>query len=155
RTCENTVYANRSRPCLLYQIERCTAPCVGYISEEEYGRDVGHASMFLQGREQQVMDELSEKMMEAAGNQSYEMASIYRDRMQSLRQVQARQFVSDFSVSDADVIACAELQGQYCVNLVMIRGGRQLGDKCFFPKNADAEDMEIILEAFVEQHYVS
>src|SRR5690606_25128422 len=81
--------------------------------------------------------------------------SIYRDRMQSLRQVQARQFVSDFSVSDADVIACAELQGQYCVNLVMIRGGRQLGDKCFFPKNADAEDMEIILEAFVEQHYVS
>lgn len=155
RTCENTVFANRSRPCLLYQIERCTAPCVGYISPEEYGRDVEHASMFLQGREQQVLDELSQKMTEAAENQAYEMASIYRDRMQSLRQVQARQFVSDFSVSDADVIACTELNGQYCVNLVMIRGGRQLGDKSFFPKNADEDDMAIILQAFLEQHYVA
>jgi len=155
RTCENTVFTNRSRPCLLYQIERCTAPCVGYISQKEYGRDVEHASMFLQGREQQVMDELGQKMTEAAENQAYETAGLYRDRMQSLRQVQARQFVSDFSVSDADVIACAELNGQYCVNLVMIRGGRQLGDKSFFPKNADAGIIEDVLESFVEQHYLA
>lgn len=155
RTCENTVFANRSRPCLLYQIERCTAPCVGYISEDDYQHDVAHASMFLQGREQQVMDELSQKMTAAAESQSYELAAAYRDRIQSLRQVQARQFVSDFNVSDADVIACAELQGQHCVNLVMIRGGRHLGDKSFFPKNADGYEIATTLEAFLEQHYVS
>jgi excinuclease ABC subunit C len=155
RTCENTVFANRSRPCLLYQIERCTGPCVGYISPEDYQHDVTHAAMFLQGREQQVMDELSDKMMSAAEKQDFEMAAVYRDRMQSLRQVQARQFVSDFNVSDADVIAVVELQGQHCVNLVMIRGGRQLGDKSFFPRNADGADLETTLEAFLEQHYVS
>jgi len=155
RTCENTVFANRSRPCLLYQIERCTAPCVGYISEEDYRHDVSHATMFLQGREKQVMDELSEKMMQAAESQEFEMAAVYRDRMQSLRQVQAKQFVSDFNVSDADVIACVELAGQHCVNLVMIRGGRHLGDKSFFPKNADGYELETTMEAFLEQHYVA
>jgi excinuclease ABC subunit C len=154
RTCENTVFANRSRPCLQYQIERCTAPCVDYISAEDYRRDVGHATMFLQGREQQVMNELSAKMMEAAERQEYELATVYRDRMQSLRQVQARQFVSDFNVSDADIIACAEDAGEYCVNLVMIRGGRHIGDKSFFPKNADGCDIESLTEAFLEQHYV-
>lgn len=155
RTCEDTVFANRSRPCLLHQIERCTAPCVGFISREEYSRDVAHASMFLQGREQQVMDELGEKMTQAAENQHYEKAVLYRDRMQSLRQVQARQFVADFNVSDADVVACAELQGHHCVNLVMIRGGRHIGDKCFFPKNADGYDIGATLEAFLEQHYMA
>jgi excinuclease ABC subunit C len=154
RTCENTVFANRSRPCLQYQIERCTAPCVDYISVEDYRRDVSHATMFLQGREQQVMDELSAKMMDAAEKQEYELATVYRDRMQSLRQVQAKQFVSDFNVSDADIIACAEQAGEYCVNLVMIRGGRHLGDKSFFPKNADGCDIESLIEAFLEQHYV-
>lgn len=155
RTCENTVFANRSRPCLLYQIERCTGPCVGYISPQDYQRDVSHAVMFLQGREQQVMEELSEKMMQAAESQQFEMAAVYRDRMQSLRQVQARQFVSDFNVSDADVIACAELQGQYCVNLVMVRGGRHLGDKSFFPKNAEGADRQSTMQAFLEQHYLA
>ncbi|MDP2248037.1 MAG: excinuclease ABC subunit UvrC, partial [Nitrosomonadales bacterium] len=154
RTCENTVFANRSRPCLQYQIERCTAPCVDYISVEDYRRDVSHATMFLQGREQQVMDELSAKMMDAAEQQDYELATVYRDRMQSLRQVQAKQFVSDFNVSDADIIAYAEQAGEYCVNLVMIRGGRHLGDKSFFPKNADGCDIETLAEAFLEQHYV-
>ncbi len=85
RTCENTVFSNRTRPCLQYQIERCTAPCVDLISVEDYRRDVSHATMFLQGREQQVMDELGEKMMAAAEDQEYEMAAVYRDRMQSLR----------------------------------------------------------------------
>ncbi|NOT67835.1 MAG: excinuclease ABC subunit UvrC [Methylophilaceae bacterium] len=155
RTCENSVFANRSRPCLQYQIERCTAPCVGYISVEDYKHDINHAALFLQGREQQVMDELSEKMSAAAERMEYEMAALYRDRMQSLRQVQARQFVSDFNVADADVIACAELQAQVCVNLVMIRGGRHLGDKSFFPKNADGCDMETTVQAFLEQHYVA
>ena len=155
RTCENTVFANRTRPCLLYQIERCTAPCVDYIAPDDYQRDVSHASMFLQGREQQVMDELSQKMTEAAADQDYEMAAVHRDRMQSLRQVQARQFVSDFRVSDADVIACAGQGGQHCVNLVMIRGGRHLGDKSFFPRNADGCDLATTLQAFLQQHYLA
>jgi excinuclease ABC subunit C len=155
RTCENTVFSNRTRPCLQYQIERCTAPCVDLISVEDYRRDVSHATMFLQGREQQVMDELGEKMMAAAEDQEYEMAAVYRDRMQSLRQVQAKQFVSDFAVNDADVIAVAELMGEHCVNLVMIRGGRHLGDKSFFPKNAHGAEPQDTMQAFLEQYYVS
>lgn len=155
RTCENTVFSNRTRPCLQYQIERCTAPCVGLISEEDYRRDVGHATMFLQGKEQQVMDELGEKMMKAAEAEQYELAAVYRDRMQSLRQVQAKQFVSDFAVNDADVIACVSHEGQHCVNLVMIRGGRHLGDKSFFPKNADGGELEDTMRAFLEQYYVA
>ena len=155
RTCENTVFANRTRPCLQYQIERCTAPCVDLISVEDYRRDVSHATMFLQGREQQVMDELGEKMMAAAEDQEYELAAVYRDRMQSLRQVQAKQFVSDFAVNDADVIAVAELMGEHCVNLVMIRGGRHLGDKSFFPKNAHGAELQDTMQAFLEQYYVS
>jgi excinuclease ABC subunit C len=140
---------------LQYQIERCTAPCVDLISVEDYRRDVSHAIMFLQGREQQVMDELGEKMMAAAGDQEYEMAAVYRDRMQSLRQVQAKQFVSDFAVNDADVIAVAELMGEHCVNLVMIRGGRHLGDKSFFPKNAHGAELQDTMQAFLEQYYVT
>jgi len=155
RTCENSVFANRTRPCLQHQIERCTAPCVGLISEEDYRRDVMHATLFLQGREQQVMDELGEKMMQAAQAEEYELAAVYRDRMQSLRQVQAKQFVSDFAVNDADVIACVSHQGEYCVNLVMIRGGRHLGDKSFFPKNAEEGELADIVRAFLEQHYVA
>jgi excinuclease ABC subunit C len=155
RTCENTVFSNRTRPCLQYQIERCTAPCVDLISVEDYRRDVSHATMFLQGREQQVMDELGEKMMAAAEDQEYELAAVYRDRMQSLRQVQAKQFVSDFAVNDADVIAVAELMGEHCVNLVMIRGGRHLGDKSFFPKNAHGAELQDTIQAFLEQYYVS
>lgn len=155
RTCENTVFQNRSRPCLQYQIQRCTAPCVNLISEEDYRRDVNHAAMFLLGKEQQVMDDLGEKMMSAAERQEYEMAAIFRDRMQSLRQVQAKQFVSDFNVSDADVIACTELHGEQCVNLVMIRGGRHLGDKSFFPKNSDGAELSTTVEAFIEQHYMA
>jgi excinuclease ABC subunit C len=155
RTCENTVFANRSRPCLQHQIERCTAPCVGLISEEDYSRDTHHAALFLQGREQAVMEALGEKMMQAADKQDYEMAAVFRDRMQSLRQVQAKQFVSDFNVTDADVIACAEIMGEQCVNLVMIRGGRHLGDKSFFPKNSDGAELSVTVEAFIEQHYMA
>jgi excinuclease ABC subunit C len=155
RTCENSVFANRSRPCLQYQIERCTAPCVGYISEEEYRRDVRHAEMFLEGREQQVLDDLSARMYAASERQEYELAAVYRDRIQSLRQVQQRQFVADFKGGDADVVACVAGQGMLCVNLVMIRGGRHLGDRSFFPKNAEECDEASALQAFLEQHYLS
>ena len=155
RTCENTVFANRSRPCLQHQIERCTAPCVGFISEADYRNDVHQAALFLTGKTNEVIDVLGEQMNTAAANQDYEMAVVFRDRMQALRQVQAKQFVSDFNVSDADVIACAELQGQHCINLVMIRGGRHLGDRSYMPKNTDGETLETSMQAFLAQHYVA
>jgi len=155
RTCENTVFANRSRPCLQHQIERCTAPCVGLISDADYRNDVHQAAMFLQGKTTEVMDTLAEQMNIAAAKQEYELAGVFRDRIQALRQVQAKQFVSDFNVSDADIIACAELQGQHCINLVMIRGGRHLGDRSYMPKNTDGETLENSMEAFLAQHYVA
>ncbi|HOY69993.1 MAG TPA: excinuclease ABC subunit UvrC [Methylotenera sp.] len=155
RTCENTVFANRSRPCLQHQIARCTAPCVGLISEEDYRNDIHQAALFLQGKTNEVLNTLGEQMSTAAANQEYELAAVFRDRMQALRQVQAKQFVSDFNVSDADVIACAELQGQHCINLVMIRGGRHLGDRSYLPKNSDGETLEASVEAFLAQHYMA
>jgi excinuclease ABC subunit C len=127
---------------------------VGYIAVEDYRRDVEHAAMFLEGREQQVMEDLSTRMMDAAEQQQYELAAVYRDRIQSLRQVQARQFVSDFRSGDADVVACVEEHGAMCVNLVMIRGGRHVGDRSFFPKNIDDCDTLTVLQAFLEQHYL-
>lgn len=154
RTCENSVFANRSRPCLQHQIDRCTAPCVDLISQEDYRHDVHHAAMFLQGKTNEVLNDLGEKMNMAAENQAYETAAVFRDRMQALRQVQAKQFVSDFSVADADVIACASLQSQHCINLVMIRGGRHLGDKSFFPKNSQDAELSETVEAFLTQHYM-
>ena len=154
RTCENTVFANRSRPRLQYQIARCTAPCVGYISPEDYAHDVNHAAMFLQGKTNEVMNALGDKMNTAAANQEYEQAVVFRDRMQALRQVQAKQFVSDFSVNDADIIALASNKGGHCINLVMIRGGRHLGDKSYFPKNSQDAELSETIEAFLTQHYV-
>ena len=159
RTCENTVFSNRSRPCLQYQIERCTAPCVDYISPENYANDVNMAALFLNGKTNEVMNVLGDKMNMAAANQEYEQAVVFRDRMQALRQVQAKQFVSDFSVNDADIIALAGNNGGHCINLVMIRGGRHLGDKSYFPKNSQdalgkVEPVELI-EAFLTQHYVA
>ncbi len=155
RTCENSVFSNRTRPCLQYQIERCTAPCVDYISVEDYQHDVQHAAMFLQGKANEVLNALGEKMNKAAQTQAYESAAVFRDRIQALRQVQAKQFVSDFSVSDADVVACASLHGQHCINLVMIRGGRHIGDKSFFPKNTQDATLIETVEAFLTQHYMA
>jgi excinuclease ABC subunit C len=155
RTCENTVFSNRTRPCLQYQIERCTAPCVEYITIDDYANDVRHAAMFLEGKTNEVMNALGDKMNTAAANQDYEQAAMFRDRMQALRQVQAKQFVSDFSVDDADIVALASDGIAHCINLVMIRGGRHLGDKSYFPKNSqDADDAEMV-EAFISQHYVA
>lgn len=155
RTCENSVFSNRSRPCLQYQIERCTAPCVDSISLDNYSHDVQHAAMFLEGKTNEVLNALGDKMNVAAEQQEYEAAAVFRDRMQALRQVQTKQFVSDFKVSDADVIACAELQKQHCINLVMIRGGQHLGDKSFFPKNSQDASLKETVEAFLTQHYMA
>ena len=153
RTCADTVLSNRSRPCLLHQIRRCTAPCVGLISESDYAEDVRSAILFLSGKEDEVIDRLASRMEAAAGGMRYEEAAIFRDQIAALRKVREKQFVSGEG-DDADVIACGRAAGVVCVNLVMIRGGRHLGDKNFFPRNADDSDPQQVLEAFVPQHYL-
>ncbi len=154
RTCEDGVFANRSRPCLLHQIHRCTAPCVNLISESDYAEDVRSAGMFLEGQEDAVFGRLDARMNAAAAEQRYEEAAVYRDQITALHKVRERQYVSDESGRDADVIACASAAGICCVNLVMIRGGRHLGDKNFFPQNADDVEPAQIIEAFIAQHYL-
>ncbi len=154
RTCADNVFNNRTRPCLLYQIKRCTAPCVGLIGDEGYQQDVKEAGLFLEGKEQQVLERLEAAMQAAAATQRYEEAAVLRDQVMALRTIQEKQFVSGESGLDADVVACIAEEGVVCVNLVMIRGGRHLGDKVFFPKNADDCDAVTALEAFLAQHYI-
>lgn len=154
RTCEDTVFSNRSRPCLLYQIQRCTAPCVGAVPEAEYAEDVNGAALFLAGKEDQVIERLISRMNRAAEEMRYEEAAVCRDQIAALRKVREKQFVAHGSAQDADVIACARVSGVTCVNLVMIRGGRHLGDRNFFPRNADESDERQVIEAFVAQHYL-
>jgi len=155
RTCEDSVFSNRARPCLLHQIKRCTAPCVGLIDEEAYRRDVARAALFLDGKQQQVLQELSDLMHAEAEALNFERAAALRDQVSALRKIQEKQFVSSESSADADVVACVEVDGVVCVNLVMVRGGRHLGDKSFFPKNAEGCDAHTALEAFLVQHYLS
>jgi len=154
RTCEDTVFENRSRPCLLHQIRRCTAPCTGLISAGQYAEDVANAVLFLEGREDDVIRGLSDKMNAAADAQHYEKAAAYRDQVRALSRVQARQYVESNRGVDADVVACAIEGGIACVNLVMIRGGRHVGDRSFFPSNADGATAGEVVAAFLEQHYL-
>ena len=153
RTCENSVFKNRSRPCMEHQIQRCSAPCVNLISEEDYKEDINQAMMFLNGKDTKVINNLSEKMTNYAEKNEFERAAVFRDRIQSLRQVRLKQFVSDFSENDADIIAIEEKEGVFCVNLVMIRNSKHLGDKSFFPKGIADNSDNNILEIFIAQYY--
>jgi excinuclease ABC subunit C len=154
RTCEDTVFGNRSRPCLLHQIKRCTAPCVGLVDPQSYAEDVHSAELFLSGKEDEVMQRLEARMAAAAERMAYEEAAVVRDQITALRRVRERQFVSDEGGHDTDVVAVARISGLTCVNLVMIRGGHHLGDKNFFPRNAEEFDESEVLEAFLAQHYL-
>jgi len=154
RTCEDTVFANRSRPCLLHQIQRCTAPCTGRISAESYAEDVANAVLFLDGREDDVIGNLNKKMKTAADARRYEEAAAYRDQVRALSRVQARQYVESNRGVDADVVACAIEGAIACVNLTMIRGGRHVGDRSFFPANAEGAGAQEVVAAFLGQHYL-
>ncbi|HLB15977.1 MAG TPA: excinuclease ABC subunit UvrC [Burkholderiales bacterium] len=154
RTCEDSVFQNRSRPCLLHQLRRCSAPCVGLIDEASYAADVRNAKLFMDGREDDVMAALAARMQTAAESLDYERAAVYRDQIGSLAKVQGRQYVDTSKALDADAIACAIEQEIACVNLVMIRNGRYLGDKSFFPQHAEGRSPGEVVGAFLAQHYL-
>lgn len=158
RTCEDTVFSNRTRPCLLYQIRRCSGPCVDLVSEAVYREDARNAELFLDGRQTEVLQGITTRMKEAADAQEYEQAALFRDQIQSLRKISEKQFVDSGKALDADVVACVSENnggGRICVNLAMIRGGRHLGDKSFFPQNAEGYDAPEVVEAFLAQHYLN
>ena len=155
RTCEDTVFANRSRPCLLYQIKRCTAPCVGHITPDAYARDVHEAAQLLHGEASALTEHITEQMNAAAAALDFETAAFLRDRLRMLAAVREKQFVdSTGSDADADVVAVAEAGGVIAVNLTMIRGGRHLGDRSFFPQHGEGATPAEVLEAFIVQHYL-
>lgn len=152
RDCEESYFANRSRPCLQYQIQRCTGPCVGLISKEQYARDVGAATKVLEGRNDEVNQELARRMDQAAANFEYEEAAKIRDQLAHLKTVQAQQIVTTDARHDADIIGVAPGNGEYGVALMFVRGGRSLGSTTFFPKAPFAEPQEV-LAAFIAQYY--
>jgi excinuclease ABC subunit C len=153
RNCDDSYFANRSRPCLQYQIQRCTGPCVGLISKESYAGDVGAAIKVLEGRNDEVREDLTRRMESAAATLKFEEAAQLRDQLAKLQSVQSQQIVTADIDQDADVIAVAAANGEYCVALMFVRAGRSLGSTTFFPKAPYAELPEV-LSAFVAQYYM-
>ena len=153
RQCEDAVYNNRTRPCLQYQIERCTAPCVGLIDKQHYALDVESTVMFLEGKGSLLIDQLISKMEHAAANLDFEQATGYRDQIIKLRSVLEKHFVSG-EKGDVDIIACASKGNVACVQVFFIRNGQHLGNKVFFPGITGEHDPAAIVQAFIPQYYL-
>ena len=156
RTCEASVFNNRTRPCLLYQIKRCSGPCVGLISEADYAEDVRAAAMFVQGRHQEIIQRLTILMEDAVDRLAFEQAASFRDQIQALHRARDTQIMDSHQAEDIDIIVAVEQGGSLCVNLAMVRGGRHLGDRPQFPQNSNQLDqatLSEVLSAFVEAHY--
>ena len=152
RNCEDSYFSHRNRPCLQHQIKRCTAPCVGLVSREDYAAQVDDTTLFLQGKNQKVMTRLIARMELAAKAQEYESAAMFRDQINALKQMQAQQFVAA-SRGDIDFIALAQEQGKSCLQLVSFRGGRNLGQRSHFPSQAQGREPGEVLDAFLGQYY--
>jgi len=153
RQCEDSFYRNRSRPCLQYQIKRCTAPCVGFVTEDDYQRDVHDAVLFLEGKTGEVVEDLIKRMEKASERLEFEQAARYRDQIAALRRIQEKQYVSG-EHGDLDIIAVSVKGGAACVQLFFIRAGRNLGNKVFFPKIPGGTDESAVLSAFITQYYI-
>ncbi|HZJ97324.1 MAG: excinuclease ABC subunit UvrC [Alcaligenaceae bacterium] len=154
RTCEDSVFSNRSRPCLLYQIQRCSAPCVGLISKEEYQADIEHAVKVLHGESNKVLGNLEDKMLQASNDLQFERAAMFRDQMKSLATLMQQQAMESSDESDVDIIAVEQYDGNFCVNLAMVRAGRHLGDKPIFPTHINGDEPGEVLAAFIASHYI-
>jgi excinuclease ABC subunit C len=153
RTCEEAVFAHRSRPCLLHQIQRCKAPCVGRVAAADYAADVKLAELFLKGRHGEVIEKLTAQMEASAAALRFEQAAALRDQIRALQAVLHRQYVSSTRDADVDIVVAVAERGELCVNLAMVRGGLHLGDRAHFPQaNVEASAAEG-LAAFLEQHY--
>ena len=153
RSCSDSIFAGRTRPCLQYQIKRCTAPCVDLIDSDEYGEIVGQARAFLSGRSQDVQQALSKKMENASQELDFETAAIYRDRIRALTQVQAHQDINVRSIDEADIISAHQKGGSTCVQVFFYRAGQNYGTRTYFPNHARAINVGEVLEAFVGQFY--
>lgn len=152
RSCNDTFFANRSRPCLQYQIKRCTAPCVGYISEADYRRDVDSAVRFLEGRGDDLIEEIGERMEAASRSHAFEQAAHYRDQVAALRRVQKQRHMS--GSGDYDIVCCAQRAGLACVVVLSVRRGDSLGHRSFFPHAPEETTAEEMLSAFLGQYYL-
>ena len=154
RQCEDSFFNNRSRPCLQYQINRCSAPCVEKVSPEDYQTSVHHTELFLEGKSQRLMTELADQMEQASNELAFEEAANYRDKIQHLQQVQSKQHIEG-EAGDLDIIACELNSGASCIQVLFIRDGRVLGSKSYFPKLKLEEDHSEVLSAFISQFYLS
>jgi excinuclease ABC subunit C len=153
RGCRDSFFRNRTRPCLQYQIKRCTGPCVGLIGEQDYRRDVDDAVMFLEGRSAALIDEQIHRMEAAAERLDYELAAIYRDRIEQLRRISDRTYVSG-ETGDVDIVACVVEGGMACVQVFFVRKGQSLGNKAFFPKTPPNTAATEVLGSFLAQFYL-
>lgn len=154
RQCRDSYFSNRTRPCLQYQIKRCTAPCVGYIDEANYRADVDAAVLFLEGKNRNVIDGMVRRMESAAAEQDYEQAARFRDQISRLKEIEAEQLISRTSAKDLDVIAVSSMPGVHCVTILFIRGGKVLGSRNHFPRVGGDADKRRILGAFLPQYYL-
>jgi excinuclease ABC subunit C len=153
RNCTDGVFAQRTRPCLQYQIKRCTAPCVAKVTEEEYGRQVDMARRFLQGKSRAIQEDFAKRMQQASENTDYEAAAEWRDRIRALTQIQAHQAVNVEGVESADIHAVAQRNGVTCVQMFFFRNGHNFGSRCYFPRHEKDETPENVLSAFIGQFY--
>jgi excinuclease ABC subunit C len=154
RQCQDSFFGNRTRPCLQYQIKRCTAPCVDLVSEEQYAQDVNAAIQFLDGRDQSVIDSFVSRMEEAATAQDYEQAARFRDQISRLKEIAAKQLVSRTASKDLDILGFASNGVMHCLAVIFIRNGKMLGSRNYFPKVFGETDHERVLNGFVAQYYL-
>ena len=155
RSCPDSVFANRARPCLLHQIKRCSAPCVGRVTETDYGRQVADARAFLAGRSREIQADLAARMQEASSRTDFEAAAQLRDRIRALAQVQAKERVHLAHAAEADVIAAHQAGGHTCIEVFFFRAGANWGDRAYFPVHGREDDAPAVLEAFLGQFYAA